>query len=424
MHSALDPTSTNVANGKVASRVGGILFVAFTWVVIGCFIGFIVGGSFFQIISNDFLPAIIIGFIALSFVWSFAFTLRLKRVISPTLSQTADSTLTGKRMLARVDSLKEAGLVVRGTDHLFAFTLTVFPELSAPYQTTARQFITMGELPNYYTGRFVVFVEDRNDPGYGILEKEPPEDWKERAARPLDEYADEKATKIYPDKGFHPLGSRTSFSASKLVLNIVLSLVFLVIGFIIPFLLVPNGFQSLLTTVRDIPGEISGSTQGNFTNPRLSETVVTIKKTIGDRKVQSVLVYKEYVIIIAEHPGRDKAFDRITFRGGSSTSAPYTGGSSIDPDELFSIADISEVRLQKAIESAKRQTPELQMVYAGYRMHVTKRTVNTDIHSDSFGEVAEQRKLVIDVVFDDEYDGSQTVKVEANTGKLLKEDNG
>src|SRR5690606_9886332 len=105
----------------------------------------------------------------------------LRSNIDQLVERTQPDQLSGNRALARVGKLEEAGVTVSEFNHLFIFTLTVFPQMGAPYETTIRQFITLGELPNFYTGRFIVFVEDAQNPGYGFIDKAPSGYWQQKA---------------------------------------------------------------------------------------------------------------------------------------------------------------------------------------------------------------------------------------------------
>ena len=81
------------------------------------------------------------------------------------------------------------------------FTLTVFPDIGEPYQTTI-QFITIGELPNFYTGRFVAFIEDKNDPGYGVIEINPNETWRDKVNEPSEKFKMPKPKRCIPTKAW------------------------------------------------------------------------------------------------------------------------------------------------------------------------------------------------------------------------------
>lgn len=62
------------------------------------------------------------------------------------------------RELGRIESLREVGLTVRNFHHLYEFTVTVFPQVGDARREVFSQLITMGQLPNLYTGRYVVLA--------------------------------------------------------------------------------------------------------------------------------------------------------------------------------------------------------------------------------------------------------------------------
>jgi hypothetical protein len=142
---------------------------------------------------------------------------------------------------------------VNNFNHQFKFTITVFPDMGEPYQTTIRQFITMGDLPNFYTGRFVAFIEDRDNPGYGVMEINPNEAWRDKVYDPLEKFKNVKAQKVYPDKGSSIFPTEIGkVSGMRLMFGIILSIAFLGLGFALPFVLSGN-LDQLISDVRDLP---------------------------------------------------------------------------------------------------------------------------------------------------------------------------
>src|SRR5690606_13378075 len=121
---------------------------------IGTFIGFEVAGST-GVVPDSWVPYVLAGYFAVIIVFCAWYARRMINLSSQLVDASQNVNLTGPRALARVGKLQEAGHVVSSFNHEFIFTLTVFPQSAAPYETTIRQFITMGELPNFYTGRFV-----------------------------------------------------------------------------------------------------------------------------------------------------------------------------------------------------------------------------------------------------------------------------
>ena len=156
--------------------------------------------------------------------------------------------MPAERVLARVGKLQETGITVSEFNHLFIFTLTVFPPMGTPYETTIRQFITLGELPNFYTGRFVVFAEDPENPGYGFIDKEPSEYWQQKAMKPPAEWRTYKASQSFPDqKNKKKSGADEipKMTPMRWAVNIVCVPTFLVLGFLLPFAIAPGGLEAV-----------------------------------------------------------------------------------------------------------------------------------------------------------------------------------
>lgn len=85
------------------------------------------------------------------------------------------------RELARIESLREMGVTVRNFHHLYEFVVTVFPNADgstdSPRCEVFSQLITMGQLPNFYTGRYVVLATLPGDPPQLRLDPAPTPDW-------------------------------------------------------------------------------------------------------------------------------------------------------------------------------------------------------------------------------------------------------
>ena len=221
------------------------IYVAALWLSIGAFIGFVTAGEM-EIISDSWVPYVLAFFFAISFGFGGISVRDLKNNIHELVESTEPDSLSGNRTLARVGKLQEAGITVSEFNHLFIFTLTVFPQVGAPYETNIRQFITLGQLPNFYTGRFVVFVEDAQNPGYGWIDKAPSEYWQQKADEPPAEWKIRKAVRSYPDQKINEniLGNDPpKMTPMRWAINIVAVPGFLVLGFLIPFSLAPGGLD-------------------------------------------------------------------------------------------------------------------------------------------------------------------------------------
>ena len=220
-----------------------IFAVTTLWLSIGAFIGFVVAGEM-EIVPESWAPFVIAG----AFVMAFTRCgISVKDLVSNTdqlMQRAQPGNLSGQRALARVGKLQEAGITVSEFNHLFIFTLTVFPQMGSPYETTIRQFITLGELPNFYTGRFVVFAEDAENPGYGFIDKEPSEYWQQKAMEPPAAWKTYKADTVYPDQKINEnmFGDEPpKMTPLRWAINLVVVPACLVLGFLLPFAIAPEG---------------------------------------------------------------------------------------------------------------------------------------------------------------------------------------
>ncbi|KQZ73253.1 hypothetical protein ASE06_12680 [Sphingopyxis sp. Root214] len=407
------------------------LFLAALWMTIGAFVGFIVAGAN-GVAPDSWIPFVVIGFIAASFLFTGVFVTSISRNLKPMLEsaqsgianrilESAEGGISpGRRVLARVGKLEEAGLTVSNFNHMFIFTLTVFPEHDAPYETVIRQFITMGELPNFYTGRFVVFVEDPESPGYGLIDKDPPEEWQQKAAEPPPAYKTQKAEMSYPDKGTGFFGGELSLSAGmsplRLTANLIATLVFLVLGFLAPFALVTGGIETVATFAQDLPKTLTGRDEGNFDKEKLRKAYDRAIAYAGNRQIYRMNIYKDYVKLTIENPSQENAYDDITMRGAVVDSRPDGTSSTIKPEETFRVSDTNFAALEHALGDALMHGDKNQLSYIGFRNRSAISTIRIDGTS---GITIDERKfLVLTVGFNGDY-GSISRTYDVATGQFL-----
>ncbi|RYY25377.1 MAG: hypothetical protein EOP62_13970 [Sphingomonadales bacterium] len=407
------------------------IVLAALWMTIGAFIGFIVAGSN-GVAPDTWIPFVVIGFIAASFLFSGVFVAGLTRNLKPMLdagqggvaNRILDSAKGGPshggRVLARVCKLEEAGLTVSNFNHMFIFTLTVFPEHDAPYETVIRQFITMGELPNFYTGRFVVFVEDPANPGYGFIDKDPPEDWQRKAAEPPLAYKTQKAETSYPDKGMGLFGGELNVSARmspvRLIANLIATLTFLVLGFLAPFALVTGGIETVTTFVQDLPKAITGRDEGNFDREKLRKAYDRALAYAGERRIHRMNIYKDYVKLTVENPSLENAYDDVTMRGAVVDSRPNGTSATIKPEETFRGSDTKFATLEHALGDALMHGDKDQLSFIGFRNRSQISTIR--INGASGITIGERKFIVVTTGFDSDY-GSTSRAYDAATGQLL-----
>lgn len=407
------------------------LFKALTWLGIGVFIGMITAGSG-GMIPDSWIPFTIFGFIAFTFFWAIVFTRGLTSKIK---KMTANGENIGggnaQRVLARIEKLEEAGLVVNNFNHQFKFTLTVFPDMGEPYQTTIRQFITMGDLPNFYTGRFVAFIEDRDNPGYGVMEINPNEAWRDKVYDPSEKFKNVKAQKVYPNKGSSIFPTELGkVSGVRLAFGIVLSLAFLGLGFALPFVLSGN-FDQLISDVRDLPKTLTGQNAGNFDDENLDKAYQKAIDYIGNRKVEKIMIYDKFTVLSVEAEGQKKAYDDVTLRGNSAEVHPNSSSSLVNPEELFTSDETSLPILKKVLAESLKKYDVKNLTYVGFRKQ-TKVSIekNFEIDIDALAKdptkvqemitsKALKQRMIIFMYFKDPYN-STVLSFDGTTGEEIK----
>jgi len=230
-----------------AFNLGRFIFLATGWMTAGTFVGVMLADSA-DVAPESWVPWIVgFYFVVIGALTGISVRSTLRK-IRKLAEPTSPESLSGERVLARVGKLEEAGITLSSVNHMFIFTLTVFPTHGSPYETTIRQFITMGELPNFHTGRFVVFIEDPQNPGYGQIDKDPPEEWQLKAQEPPPELKTVKATRSWPDRKANAdiLGEEIPKRPPlEWALRITAMLSFFAIGIMLPFLIMPGGKAAL-----------------------------------------------------------------------------------------------------------------------------------------------------------------------------------
>jgi hypothetical protein len=412
MATATAPQQSIGATSRRPFSIKRFVILGLFWIFIGAFIGSIVAGSM-DLLPFWAIPVTVIGFIAISFIWSGIFTKGVLKKARSAMGEPQPGTSAGKEVPARVEKLEEAGLVVGGFNHQFIFTLTVFPDTGSPYQTTIRQFITMGELPNFYTGRFVVFAESPTEQGYGQIVKAPAEYWTDKLVDVAEKYKTLHASTVYADKGSSLFGQQKSGSTSpvRVIIGLISTLLFLLVGFSVPFVATNN-----LDALYNIPYAIIGQGKTNFDSDQLKKTYHKVAEVVGDRKVESILFYDHYTILTVAHPDRKGAYDRVTIRGNSVQSEPYPGSSSIDEEDTFTMSDTSLEVLQKSLAESIAHGTKEDLVYVGFRQD----TETTTTYSDEHGvETTRLARVTISTMLDDPY-SSKSFTYDAKTGELIR----
>lgn len=266
------------------------------------------------------------------------------------------------RTLARIESLKESGVVVASFNHLFQFTVTMFPANEPAQRFVFSQFITMGQLPNFYTGRYVV-VAAKPDGGW-LLDPEPSQTWaaKLRAAPELYDDVQGAAAAAEPAK---PAVKPTApvVSRGRNVLNWVLVALCVLVGFFGSTLLIFGGVSRALTTVQEAPLHIRGEVHGLWDSKMLELDLADLRQQLAGRELQSVVIFDNRWSMRARSTTDPEGIDTYTFAGGRLDTAWLSTGSPDDATFSIDQVDANVLRAVLAQVYAERPDAEVENVH-------------------------------------------------------------
>ncbi|EFV12272.1 hypothetical protein [Segniliparus rugosus] len=392
--------------------------VAF-WISLGATIGL---GTAFALdpgFVDGPLPVLVliasIGVTTLFFVWA------VMGNIGPINRLEKDPAAFPSRMLGRVESLDEAGLVVNGRNHLFTFVVTVFPSAGRPRRAEFKQFITMGELPNFHTGRYIVLAYDENRPEQLALDKTPTPEWRDRlktaGARYDDIAAPPPAAEPAPAAGSAPADRK------KLLANLAAVLACLLVGFLGSIASTPVGLSGFFAWSRGLPAHASGAAEPLYESQELDNTIARLRELLRDRQLIACNVYDKHVVVDARSTTNPKGRDSYTYRNGTLKRDSTMAGPPDDP--FFSVVDVSPDMLRRVTLATRQNHPGEEITYAGYRI---KRSMSITIVTTTLNDRVTMPipnpvwtgQLEILVATSDEYGGS-VYRFDAKTGEELRQ---
>ncbi len=155
-------------------RLPGLLL----WLGVGATVAGVVGMSL-GVASRAWLP-LAAGIVAIIAACCLMFALPARHGSVRDLArrvpdETADP--GGVREIARIEEVRDVGISVGGLHHLFEFTVTVVGPDGPARQEDFAQFITLGQLPDYATGRYVVLGRVASSPKRLLIDRNPPPPW-------------------------------------------------------------------------------------------------------------------------------------------------------------------------------------------------------------------------------------------------------
>ncbi|MGO4679497.1 hypothetical protein [Microbacterium sp. 2MCAF23] len=249
---------------------------------------------------------------------------------------------TAPREIARIESLREQGVTVRNFHHLYEFTVTVFPRAGAPRREVFSQLITMGELPGFFTGRYVVLA---TTPGARpVLDPAPDAQWKAALRDAPARYdgftaASVAATTPPTAQAAGPSPSETPSTAGRagrILANLVIIMLCVAGGFALGIVWVFSTPQRAVALIEEMPQRLSGQVQGVWDSAVLDLDLTDLRRQLRGRSLESVVIFDTYWSIDARSATDPEGEDSYAYRNGSlslswtSELTSSQGGFSID----------------------------------------------------------------------------------------------
>ena len=355
-------------------NIGRFIAKSLGWIIAGAVIGSITAGSTGNL-PESYLGFVIGGAILASFIITGLSVSRTIKDAQGVIDGAADS-VNGSPVPARVESLDEGGITLKETYHEFIFMLTVFPSTGEPYRTTIRQYITMGDLPNFPTGAYVPFIEDVQHPGYGAFNRK-------LSLPDTSRYDGVVACKTYPDRGrqssFGGIAKTTStpgapLSPIKMIISLILIIIYLVGGFLTPFIAAGSldTFSQQLqgkspATIADREQDVIPEDEKILSIDSIMTLYDKAADTIGERRIKSLFIHVGFVTFTVENPDRKGAYDDVTIQAdGEIKSRPNSSSSSIKKEDTFTLKEAPVDELIRAYTVTKDQNPEDELTYAAF----------------------------------------------------------
>ena|SRR5690606_2382680 len=354
-------------------QFGIFCYKALVWLFLGVVIGAFVASM------QGFLPILLIvvylvGSIGLGLLFSrvfFRYTDRKRRALAQT---------SGLAAPARIDAIRFGGVRMLETRELMVIQVTVFQRSGAPYQTTVRQFMTVGEGDLLQEGSLVTFLEDPHDPGYGMVSTILP------AGEIPADIRTFQADKVYPERrktGLWLLVGRNPNGLARSV-SFILILALFGAGFISPYTATGN-VDWLRLRLRYFPQKLVFQDKGNFNPEMFKKAYDKAVAYIGDRRIESLLFYKDFTDIRVEPTDEPGRLQGATIRG-NSVGTHFIHYSLDDEDRLFTLESVRYDALKKALDDAAKDHDIADIMYIGFRkdirwsMPVAQRERYVDIH--------------------------------------------
>ena len=264
------------------------------------------------------------------------------------------------REIARIESLREQGLVVRNFHHLYEFAVTVFPASGSPRREVFSQLITMGQLPNFFTGRYVVLA--RTAPGARpVLDPAPDAHWAAELRAAPSRYdarpaaTDAVATPAPAQPAASAEDPPRAVGAWQVVANTVIILVCVVSGFGLGSVWVFSTPERAAALIGETPQRLSGQVQGIWDSAVLDLDLADLRRQLHGRSLESVVIFDTYWSLDAQSTTDPAGEDSYAFRNGSLSLSWTT--ELISSQGGFSIDEVDPAIVRRAVAAARSTDP-------------------------------------------------------------------
>lgn len=382
-------------------RFGIFTYKVLLWFSLGAVIGLFVGMQWFM--SVWWLFVLIPGIIGLAWVFGLVFIGYTEYKARRSASESAHGTKNA--VPARVDSADYAGIRLMEKRDLLVLKMTVFSKFRPPYQTTIRQFMTAEQIEQLRTQDVVTFYEDPHNPGYGTISLTPP------VEQILTDGITSRTAIIYPARSkisFLFLVGRHSTILTRSV-NIVLIFALCGFGFLSPFMVTGN-VDWLRLRITYFPQKLIFQYKGNFNPEAFRKTYDKAMAYIGDRRIESLLFYKDFTDVRIEDADKPGYVTQTTIRG-NFVEEGIMSLTTAESDRLFTVDSMSFELLRKVLDDVATDHDIDDISYLGVRRGIRWGTRDDRIPPDY-----KQNHVDIHVVF---RRGSESLNYHGETGGRL-----
>ncbi|GAB3017139.1 hypothetical protein GCM10027051_22300 [Niabella terrae] len=373
------------------------LLLLITGAVLGCFVAMTQGFFPFW-----FIPVFILGTIGLGWTFVMIFFRYIRRKQSPSPNPTHLHRQTA--VPARIDACSFSGMRILESRDLMFITLTVFPGVGTPYQTTIRQFLTDAQAAQMESGKLVSFFEDERQPGYGTI------------AIPTAPLVIRPDYEHYTARQVYPLKTKTSYlelfkgPANPLLrwTGWLLAPALFVFGFLSPYMITGN-LEWMQLKIKYFPQKLMLQRKGNF-NPELFKMAFDkAVDWIGNQRVESVLFYQDFTNITAENYKKPGYVSMVTIHGNSVDGRHMTYR--MEPERMFHFDSLRYEVFEKVLKDIATSYNLKDVMYIGLRKSRRWGTRDRRIRPDFSQYYAD-----IHVVFDG---GEKSLQYNGKTGARM-----